>query len=212
MKALIKKIFRTFGIEIKKYKPGSSDEAKIKRLFNIHSIDLVLDVGANTGQYGQNLRDIGYRGRIISFEPLSSVYSQLMKRSRKDDRWKIAPQMVVGDKSGEVPIKISRNTYSSSVLGILPLHTKEYPESEYIGQEIVQMKTLDSLLDSVIPQDISHCFLKIDVQGFEDRVLKGAKDLLTRICGVQLRNVSCTIIRRASTFRRNDPDIERVWF
>ena len=83
LKKTIKKLARSLGVDLKRYNVQTSEAAKMQRLLAYHNIDLVFDVGANIGQYAKLLRELGYSGRIVSFEPLSSAYSQLKAVSKK---------------------------------------------------------------------------------------------------------------------------------
>ena len=76
MKKNIKKLFRKLGFEVKRYNLNTSQVALMGRLLEYRRIELIFDVGANCGQYASFLRDCGYRVKIVSFEPLSSAYSQ----------------------------------------------------------------------------------------------------------------------------------------
>ncbi|MFY7886822.1 MAG: FkbM family methyltransferase, partial [Dolichospermum sp.] len=97
LKKTIKKLARSLGVDLKRYNVQTSEAAKMQRLLAYHNIDLVFDVGANIGQYAKLLRELGYSGRIVSFEPLSSAYSQLKAVSEKDPLWEIAPQTAIGN-------------------------------------------------------------------------------------------------------------------
>ncbi|MFQ5935749.1 MAG: FkbM family methyltransferase [Acidiferrobacterales bacterium] len=185
MKALIAKVIKKAGFEVRRYKPQWSDEARLKCLLELYNIDLVLDVGANIGQYAQTLRSIGYKGWIISFEPLSAAHAILLKRSTNDPRWEVAPRMAIGDTDGEVTIHISGNSLSSSILEMLSTHIKAAPGSQYVGQETTPVKTLDSLWGSIIPCDFKEVYLKLDVQGYEHRVIQGARKILKQARGIQ---------------------------
>ena len=64
---------RRVGVDIRRFEPGVSEAARLKKLFDTYRVDLVVDVGANIGNYGIELRDCGYNGRIISFEPIQGL-------------------------------------------------------------------------------------------------------------------------------------------
>jgi len=81
LKKIVKKLSRSLGIDLKRYNIQTSEAAKMQRLLAYHNIDLVFDVGTNIGQYAKLLRELGYSGRIVSFEPRSSAYSQSIPNS-----------------------------------------------------------------------------------------------------------------------------------
>jgi FkbM family methyltransferase len=186
LKQSIKKLSRKLGIELKRYNLNTSEVALMERLLNYHNIDLVFDVGANCGQYVRFLRECNYSGRIVSFEPLSSAYSQLLSLSPKDPLWKIAPRTAIGDREGEITINIASNSYSSSVLPMLKSHLKAAPESAYCGSETVNLSKLDTMAKDYIESDHRAIFLKIDVQGFEKQVIEGATQILPLVKGIQI--------------------------
>lgn len=186
MKTLIKKITRACGIDIRRYRGDNSDIAKLLKLFKYHSVDLVLDVGASDGVSGKMLRDHGYRGKIISFEPLSLAHEKLSRVANDDPLWTVAPRMAIGEENGYSVINVSGSSTSSSILGILPRHLASAPEAAYVSQEKIPIRTLDSLWGSIILSDYKSMFLKIDVQGYEDRVLRGAEKTLKEARGIQI--------------------------
>jgi FkbM family methyltransferase len=185
VKALIKKAARYVGIELTRYAPETCESARLARILSFHQIDLVLDVGANIGQYAKHLRDIGYKGEIISFEPLSNAYSSLLQASKNDPLWQIAPRTAIGDRDGVVMINNASNSVSSSLLPMLDSHLKYAPESLYANSESVAVHMLDSVAMGYVASAKS-IYLKIDVQGFEKHVLDGASTILQHIKAVQL--------------------------
>lgn len=178
-------VFRKLGIEVKRYRPGSSYWASLERMLDHHNIDLVLDVGANTGQFATTLRRSRYNGRIVSFEPLLGAYEQLLRNSAKDALWTIAPRMAIGDMDGEIAINVSANSVSSSIANMLRTHLEAEPESRYIGKENVLISRLDTVAKTFVPA-ASRTFLKIDTQGYEPQVLAGASQLIPFLKGLQL--------------------------
>jgi FkbM family methyltransferase len=186
LKKTIKKLSRSLGIDLKRYNIQTSEAAKMQRLLAYHNIDLVFDVGANIGQYAKLLRELGYSGRIVSFEPLSSAYSQLKAVSEKDPLWEIAPQTAIGNQEGEIIINIAGNSQSSSALPMLDAHLESAPESAYSGSETVKLSRLDTLAKDYIKSETKSIFLKIDVQGLEKQVLEGATAILPLVKGIKL--------------------------
>lgn len=186
LKNSFKRIARSLGLEVKSYNLTNSQVALIGHLLKYYSIDLVFDVGANRGQYASFLRDCQYRGRMVSFEPLSSAHSRLVAASRNDPRWEVAPRVAVGDREDEIAINISENSLSSSVLPMLDTHLKAAPESAFRGSEVVRLSRLDTLAKDYIKEDDRAIFLKIDVQGFEKQAIEGATGILPLVKGLQL--------------------------
>src|ERR1700710_457969 len=84
------------------------------QLLNQLGIDLVLDIGANLGQYTKALFAHGFAGNVISFEPVSDVYSKLLIKSKSLKNWTIYERCAVGEQAGETEINVSENYESSS--------------------------------------------------------------------------------------------------
>lgn len=183
MKTLIKKIARQMGIEISRY--PNSDTAKIQTMLSLNKIDLILDVGAHIGEYARSRRLEGYKGEIVSFEPRSSAYNELLRLSKNDPHWIIAPRMAIGKEDGETVINISENLYSSSLVPMLKAHLDVAPESRYIGTEKTKIARLDTIASEYISESKS-IYLKIDTQGFEEQVLDGADNIIPKIKGMQI--------------------------
>ena len=186
LKKTIKKLSRNIGIDLRRYNVQTSEAARMQRLLDYHKIDLVLDVGANVGQYAKSLRELGYSGRIISFEPLSSAYSQLKAASKKDPLWQIATQTAIGNQEGEIIINIAGNSQSSSALPMLDAHLESAPQSAYSGSETVKLSRLDTIAKDYITTQNESIFLKIDVQGLEKQVIEGATAILPLVKGIKL--------------------------
>ena len=104
-------------------------------------IDLVLDVGANEGQYASRLRKNGFSGRIISFEPLSTAFEVLQRACDHDNSWS-CHGYAIGEKRGKATINISANSMSSSLLPVCPWTVRAEPTVAYVGQEIVDVRRL----------------------------------------------------------------------
>jgi FkbM family methyltransferase len=185
LKSYVKQAIRHFGFELLPYQPGSSRTAHFMQVLSNHNVNLVFDVGANIGQCGRSLREAGYRGRIVSFEPLSAAWEQLAAASRKDSLWEVAPRAAIGSEDGEIDLHVAGNSVSSSALEMLSIHENTAPESRYVGSEKAPLRRLDSVgLEYLRPDSVP--ILKIDTQGYEDRVLRGASGMMDRIVGLQV--------------------------
>jgi FkbM family methyltransferase len=150
-----------------------------------NNIDVVLDVGSNTGQFARSIRAAGYRNKIVCFEPLPDAHEKLRNRLAGDEEVIIHPRVALGDKQGSIRINVSGNSVSSSILNLLPSHANAAPESNYIDTVETEIECLDTVFsDYVKPRD--RAFLKIDTQGYEWNVLDGAKISLDSIEGLLL--------------------------
>jgi FkbM family methyltransferase len=144
----------------------------------------VVDVGANTGQYARELRDTGYTGRLLSFEPLSTAFRELARRADKDTSWECM-RLAVGSCDATISINVAANLVSSSILPMLEVHSSAAPGSRYVGREEATMRSLDSLAPALFrPEDT--IWLKLDVQGYEQPVLEGAEQTLKSVQAVEL--------------------------
>lgn len=147
------------------------------------NIDIVFDVGANTGQFAQQLRDVGYEGQIISFEPLSNAYVKLKGHASLDSKWIVHDRCAIGDNEGVISINIAGNSLSSSILPMLESHSAADGASAYVGREIVTVRRLDSVARDYIGESTNY-FVKIDTQGYEWQVLEGGLSTLKSARGV----------------------------
>jgi FkbM family methyltransferase len=182
----LKNLAFRYGVEVKRYDPSVSSEARFFKLLESRRIDTVIDVGANDGEYGRLLRQRGYRGAIVSFEPLHDEHERLLAAAEGDRQWFVAPRMALGDENREeIEINVAGNSCSSSVLPMNERHALAAPQSRYVGVQRVPMRRLDDVQHAAIDRGQA-ILLKIDTQGFEMPVLQGAPKLLTAIAGLQL--------------------------
>ncbi len=163
-----------------------------KEPVNFEDYDLIIDIGANIGQFGTKARISGYTGLIYSFEPQNEAHKILSARKNVDKNWIIEEPCALGANEGEVDLRISKNSYSSSLLEVNSTHLGADASSKIVSTEKVKVRTLDSFLHSRF-MDQSRIFLKIDVQGFELEVLQGAELSLSRISTVQVELSTTTL-------------------
>ncbi len=175
LKSIIRRAAKELGYEIPGRAQSFAAQKALMGLVQQEEIDLILDVGANVGQFVRGLRQAGYKERVVSFEPQASAHAQLKALAAYDSKWTIADCTALGAESGVITMHTSRNSVSSSILPMLTSHREAAPESDYVGTETVQIKRLDDIF-SVTPED--RVMLKIDVQGYEKPVLDGASRIL----------------------------------
>lgn len=184
-KLFVKAALRKTGFELRRYTIQTSADAQLMRTLSHFDVDLVLDIGANAGQYGSALREHGYRNRIVSFEPSSTAHAELVRHASGDPNWTVAPRMALGASSGTAVLNLAGNSVSNSLRGMLPSHEAAAPDSAYFGTEEVAIQTLDSLVPEYL-KGARRILLKIDTQGFEDAVLAGAEACLHLTLAVQI--------------------------
>lgn len=180
------------------------------RLLEDFGINLVLDVGANVGQYGAEMRSLGYQGRMVSFEPLTREFRQLSQRAKGDKLWK-AVNRALGDRDGAAEIHVSGNSVSSSLLGILPRHLRAAPTSKYTNNEMIQIAQLDTIFHDYY-QTGDRVLLKLDTQGYEYQVLRGATESLPSILGVQMEMSLVPLYRGEKRFSEMVPYLTSLGF
>ena len=142
---MLKKIFNLVGLNVERYRPFLGTQAEIYNAIKQIKTNIILDIGANTGQFGLEIRKRGYEGKIISFEPLTSAREKLLENASGDANWVVHDRTAIGDFIGSIEINISKNSFSSSVLPMLNSHSDVEPDSVYIGSEKAQITTVTLL-------------------------------------------------------------------
>jgi len=179
-----KRVLNSFET-IEKYTRWFIFRVQLKRIFIDNKIDVLIDVGANEGQFAKDVRNI-FDGQIFSFEPVKSVFDILDKNAVNDKKWQVF-NFALGSESKNATINISKHTVFSSLL-----KTNEYCKSAFgdksasLSQEEILIKRLDEVLPEIMP-DIQNkrIFLKIDTQGYDVEVFKGLGKYLNCVYGVQ---------------------------
>jgi len=146
--------------------------------------DVVLDVGANDGGYGRELRARGYTGRIVSFEPLGDAFDALRETTSDDPTWE-CQNVALGRETGHAEIHRASNSASSSFHRPSESMAEAAPHLSFGSTETVSVQRLDTLIGDLASSD-DRVFLKVDTQGFELDVLAGAEQSLGQIHAVQL--------------------------
>jgi len=198
----------TLGIEIIKY-PTDELNRRIK-LLQHHNIDVIIDIGANIGQYGGEMRALGFKGEIISFEPIKAAFEKLKKNSANDKNWKIF-NCSIGEKDGQTTINVSKNSVSSSLLDNLPQLTESAPEAAFVEKETIEIKKLDTIYESLnlINKNV---YLKIDTQGYEEMVLMGAENSLKEVSGMQIEMSFIPSYKGSITFDQMKTKLNNLGF
>jgi FkbM family methyltransferase len=179
----LKRAARHLGYEVRQYTPLRSLAAARRHLLEALEIDVVVDVGANAGQYGELLRREGFRGRLVSLEPVPEAYEQLSARAAADGAW-TALRVAASDRDGELALNVTRDSRSSSVL---TRNDRFADQPGWAPREVqhVTGRRLESLAGEILRAG-ERAYLKLDVQGYERPVIEGAGRALHRFGALEL--------------------------
>lgn len=180
----LKLFLRNFGIDIERYNINKSFDFRFLNYLRSMKIDLIIDVGANEGQYGESIRKLGYKENILSFEPLKKAYETLLEKTNKDNKWKCL-NFGLGEKDETKNINVAGNSVSSSILEIREKHIHANENSKYVSSELINLKRLDKVF-SFQKENYKNVFLKIDTQGYEEKVINGCSGILNNFIGIQI--------------------------
>jgi FkbM family methyltransferase len=176
----VRRLIRRAGYDVRPHPDPGVLGFHLRRL----GVDTILDVGANEGRYARHVREIGFEGRIISFEPLSATFARLQAASAGDDRWECHP-LALGAADAHTEMAVSECTEFSSFLPLQPVAQAVHPTSRPVRRERVEIRTLDGIFAGLQLTGRT-LWLKSDTQGFELQVLEGARQYLDAFVGVQL--------------------------
>ncbi len=196
----LRNIFRSFGLDVVRYSPPVVDT--IQKILTDQQISLVIDGGANVGQYAKKTFKNGYTGKVVSIEPQIEAHQQLLAQVANYPTWQIYKRCALADVAGKAQINVTQNSESSSLLALTDSASQTDAGIAVIRQEEVEMTTLD-----IIAKDLnflathSAIYLKLDLQGHELKALQGATSLLQ---APQLKVVQLEMALH-STYQ-NEPD------
>jgi FkbM family methyltransferase len=150
-----------------------SQRIQIERLMRDFGVDLVVDVGANRGQFATNIRAF-YSGAILSFEPVSGVFDELARAAAADPDWHVL-KLALGDQDAEMTIHVPTQTEFSSLLAANDYSAARFGTGTVpTKEERVIVRRLDQVLEEL--GDVAagkRIFLKLDTQGYDPNVFRG---------------------------------------
>ena len=178
MKKLIHWLLNKFGYQLRNPKK-EAEQLKIQKWNFLKKIPIktIIDVGANEGQFVEEILNIFPLAEIYSFEPLGDCYKKLMSNFRNNKKVHTY-NFALGEQDGEITFSRSSASPSSSILKMGDLHKKLYPHTANLVEEKVKIKRLDDVFADVNLEN--EVLLKIDVQGAEEKVIKGGSSVLKK--------------------------------
>lgn len=141
-------------------------------------IKTVLDVGANSGQFATMINTILPEAYIYSFEPLEQCFKSLQQNTEEIENIQCF-RFALGHENSHVMMHANEFSGSSSILEMADLHKTAFPYTKNSTEEPVEVRTLDSLLPQLRLR--KNVLAKLDVQGYELNVLRGAEEALSQI-------------------------------
>ncbi|MCA9051737.1 MAG: FkbM family methyltransferase [Planctomycetaceae bacterium] len=217
MKRLVRGVFSTFGLDVRLQSRLWEAHLEEKRLATIcpwrkllrYNPATILDIGANDGHSVRVFRELMPDVTIHSFEPLEDCFLLVEAELKKRPPGR-AHHFALGDREETTVIHRSDYTPSSSLLPMDALHREEFPKSASSREEQIQVKRLDdvaALLDLRGP-----VVAKIDVQGFEDRVIRGGEQTLASAAAVVVELSSYPLYEGQPTFADVHQQLEALGF
>ena len=165
-------------------------------------IKTIIDVGANEGQFAQMISAIYPDAQIHCFEPLPKVYQKLLDWKEKNRGRVSVYNVALGEREGIVAMHYHMNHDSSSSLLKTTKHGENiFPQTEKQVGISVNQTTLDSWMQKVTNPLIPDILVKLDVQGYEDRVVRGGMNLfkMAKVCILEINLVK--IYHEQASFR-----------
>jgi len=185
-RSYVNRALSPFGYEVVRRTPYNL-EAQLRAIFSRLAIDCVIDVGAHWGEYGRFLRrKVGYRGRIVSFEPMAESFGRLQTAAAADSAWACRRE-ALGEASRSAELHVFARTDFNS---LLPL--SRYGAAEFSGEvrdqttERIELRALDEVFgECVAGLSEPRVYLKLDTQGYDQEVIAGARHSLPRVAALQ---------------------------
>ncbi len=171
------------GYDVRRFDSRRTMMARRLVVVESEGVDLVLDVGANRGQWGAGIRAAGFDGPIVSLEPLAEPFTELVKQSGADADWSCR-RLALGEETGTAAINVAGNLVSSSMLPMTERHVSGAPGSATVGTEEISIARLDEVAGDLLGES-ENVYLKLDVQGYELHALRGSEGTLPRIRAIE---------------------------
>ena len=211
-KKVIKRALRRLGYDLVQYPSSETYGEHIKALLTTLDIDLVLDVGAHQGEYAFFLREVGYSGRIISFEPVALNFAVIARHCGHDRSWQVH-NLALGSEDADRSMNVMSNSFLNSFLAPSEFGARSVDGNDIKSIEKVTVRRLDGLFDQMLNAAGAHnVFLKMDTQGWDLEVLRGADACISRIGAVQSEVPLKAIYKGMPSFMAVITECDRLGF
>lgn len=185
MRRFVRKIARRMGVDIATY-PRRQDSAYLDqaRLVQRTSPKIIFDIGANTGQSAERYQEVLPGAQLFCFEPLPEAATVLRKKYSERSSVRVF-ETAIGDRIGSETLHTNPDWAATSSLLERPQGGGHYyPWGAVLETEVqVAITTLENVSNEI---GIDHVtILKMDVQGSEMKVLRGAANLLAN-CAIDI--------------------------
>ncbi|MEB3215435.1 MAG: FkbM family methyltransferase [Nostocales cyanobacterium 94392] len=137
----------------------------------------IIDIGANKGQFAMTINAVFPQAQIYSFEPIPECFKDLINCRKFIDNF-TAFNFGLGDDSGDLEFEKNMFTASSSFLKMAEVHKEAFPFTKDSKTINVKIERLDNIVENLTLTE--PLLIKIDVQGYEDRVLQGGMQTIKR--------------------------------
>lgn len=173
------------------------------------SIKTIIDVGANTGQFSRWMSAHFPNAVILCFEPLPEPYAALQNWANEGPNKVQIFNLAIGNKDGEAQMFFHPDfSPSSSLLANTVLGEKLFPTAKNQERVTVKLLTLDhALQDKKLENNI---LIKLDVQGYEDRVLEGGKEIFAKATACILEISLDSLYEGQADFRELYNQLDRM--
>jgi FkbM family methyltransferase len=182
MKELLRRLVNRLGYDLQKINILRSHKERKKKLINDLFIDLLIDGGANEGQYVEEMRDLGFTGKIISIEPLQEQFNKLKRKANLCTSWTCL-NYALSDNEGCSSIFANNISQVSSLLPATGIATTtDWKTKETQAVELIK---LSSIIANYAPR-AERIYLKLDIQGSEKAALDGLEEYIDKIAAIEL--------------------------
>lgn len=186
LRSLARRALFRAGVDVSRFPRTQTLPGLLRTILSSHDVDTVVDVGANTGQFGRLIRSIGYRGPIISFEPLAEPAAVLRREALRSGPWHVH-ELALGATAGNATINVSPETMLSSLLRPGENFAKLDLRDTSTVSRVITVETLDAMVDvDPMLRAARRVYLKTDTQGYDEQVLAGSERLLERVVALQV--------------------------